>query len=57
MKILGVDPGTSGGLAILDGATTPPTVVAVDDMPFLEQQRGAKGTTKLVNGAALAAWV
>ena len=36
MKILGVDPGGSGALALLDG----PRLVAVEDMPVFMVRRG-----------------
>lgn len=49
MKILGIDPGCSGALAIMDEDLA---VVAVLNMPTVKV-----GTKSRVNGAAVAAWL
>lgn len=48
MRILGVDPGGSGALALLDGTE----LIQVDDMPVFEVKRGT-GFTKELNVQAL----
>ena len=53
MRILGIDPGVSGALAVVDSGR----VVALRDMPTLQIGRGSRGTTSVVNGAELTAWI
>lgn len=53
MRVLGVDPGASGALAVLDMKMSQPAVVELRDMPTLPVQRGER-VIRVVNGALLA---
>lgn len=52
MRVLGVDPGASGALAVVEGGR----LVALEDMPTMTVKRGARQVRE-VNAAALGAMV
>lgn len=57
MRVLGIDPGVTGGLAVLHAPGGKPEPLALNDMPAVRQQRGKKGSTGMVNAPGLALWL
>lgn len=54
MRVLGIDPGSSGAVALLESRPDgPPLLIAAEEVPFLTIRKGKRNTT-VINPGALA---